>query len=117
MRWSAVSNFNAGTTGLTPASIVANTSGTITINATPTAGRRIHVSRSGIVDAIGATLNKTYTVTVNPALTITAAIPQGTAGHSVSANAVGASAERRRTPRFNVTGFRRWGTNGPEARR
>ena len=99
----AVSNFNAGNTGLTPASIVANTTGTITINATPTAAG-VFTFTVSIVDAIGATLNKTYTVTVNPALTISATIPQGTAGiaYLQMLSVLGGT-----TPytTFNVTGF------------
>ena len=98
-----ITGFNAGTTGLTISSITTNTSaGTITINGTPTGGT--FTFTANVVDALGATLTKTYTVTINPALTITPSLPQGTAGVSYlhTITLTGGS-----TPytTFSVTGF------------
>jgi streptogramin lyase len=75
----AVNNFNGGTTGMTVGNIAANTAGAISLNGIPTAAGTITFAVN-VVDAIGAVLNKTYTITINPALSITPSLPQGTAG-------------------------------------
>jgi streptogramin lyase len=75
-----VSGLNAGKTGLTSANITTSaTAATVTINGTPTAAGTLTFTVN-VVDAIGAVLNKTYTVTINQGLAITPSLPQGTVG-------------------------------------
>ncbi|HZZ79365.1 MAG TPA: putative Ig domain-containing protein [Gemmataceae bacterium] len=74
-----VTNLSTGTTGLTPGSFNADVSaGTVTIHGTPLASGVIKFTVS-VTDAIGATLTKSYTITINAGLSSTAALPQGTA--------------------------------------
>jgi hypothetical protein len=76
----AVSNLNAGTTGLTPASIVANAAaGTFTVSAVPSAGGTATFTVT-VTDSAGTTVTRDFTLTVKPALAITPSLPQGTAG-------------------------------------
>ena len=77
-----VSPFNAGATGLTLAAVTINgAAGTITIDATPAAAGTLTFTVN-VVDSIGATLTKAYTVLINPGLAMTPSLPQGTAGMS-----------------------------------
>ena len=100
----SVASFSAGTTGLVPTDVIPNAAaGTFTVNGTPTAAGTFTFTVN-IVDAIGAPLTKTYTVKINPPLTITSSLPQGTAGvnyHQIITVAGGS------TPYllFNITGF------------
>jgi streptogramin lyase len=108
-----VTNFSAGTTGLTAANITTNaTAGTFTISGTPLAAGSITFT-ANVTDAIGAVLTKTYIITINPALTITPSLPQGTAGTSYvhTITVLGGT-----TPytTFSVTGFSA-GTTGLSA--
>ncbi|MSQ94280.1 MAG: hypothetical protein EXR98_06955 [Gemmataceae bacterium] len=98
------SNFVPGTTGLTVGALTANAAaGTITINGTPTAaGAATFLAH--VVDADGAVLNKTYTITINPALTITPFIPQGTAGASYHRTITVAGGSKPYTT-FTISGF------------
>jgi streptogramin lyase len=104
-----VTNFNPGATGLTASNFTASAgAGTITISGTPTAAGTFSFT-ANVLDALGAPLTKTYTVTVNPALTITPSLPQGTAGtlysHTIT---VGGGSTPYTT--FNVTKFNAGGT-------
>jgi hypothetical protein len=75
-----VSNFSAGTTGLTAGAVQTNTAaGTVTIKGTPTAAGTVTFTVN-VADAIGAALSKQYTLTINPGLALTPALPKGTAG-------------------------------------
>jgi large repetitive protein len=76
----AVSKFSAGATGLTLANLALNAkTATIAVTGTPTAAGTASFTVN-VVDAIGAVLNKTFTLTINRPLTITPSLPQGTAG-------------------------------------
>jgi streptogramin lyase len=108
-----VTGFSAGTTGLTSGSITTNaTAGTFTINGTPLAAGAFTFT-AAVTDSIGAVLNKTYTVTINPALTITPTLPQGTAGASYLHTITVAGGSTPYTT-FTVTGFSA-GTTGLSA--
>jgi large repetitive protein len=99
-----VTGFTAGTTGLTAANITTDVgTGTFTINGTPTAAGTFSFV-ANVADAGGATLTKPYTVTINPALTITPALPQGTAGASYHQTITVAGGSKP-YPTFTVTGF------------
>ena len=74
----AVSGFSGGTTGITAGEITANAAaGTFTISGTPTAGGTVTFTVN-VVDTAGAALTENYTLTINPPLTITSALPYGT---------------------------------------
>jgi hypothetical protein len=62
-----ISNFNAGTTGLTPAAITTNTSGTITLSGTPTGAGTLTFT-ANVTDTAGAMVSQNFTLTVNAAL-------------------------------------------------
>lgn len=83
----SVTDFSGGTTGLTSSAVTTSTSGsgasttyTVTVSGTPAASgsASFHVN---ITDGIGVTLTESYTLTVNPAMTITASpLPSGDVG-------------------------------------
>ena len=75
----------------------------MTINGTPTAAGSVTFTVN-VVDAIGAVLNKTYTVTINPALTITPSLPAGTAGASYHQTLTVTGGSKPYTT-FTITGF------------
>ncbi len=78
----SVSHFSAGATGLTLSNVKINpATAAVTINGTPTAAGSVTFTVN-VIDAIGAVSNKTYTVTINPAPSITPSLPAGTAGAS-----------------------------------
>ncbi len=78
----AVSGFSGGATGLTTGNVSTSTAAaTVTLAGTPTAAGTVTFTVN-VVDAVGAVLNKTYTVTINPTLALTGALPPGTAGAS-----------------------------------
>ena len=91
-----ISNFNAGTTGLTSAAITPNLSaGTITISGTPTGAGSLSFT-ANLADAAGAMFSQVYNLTVNAALAVPVMQPQpsfasGTAC-TVSWNAVAGAA-------------------------
>ena len=100
----AVSNFNTVATGLTPSNLTTNAAaGTVTISGTPSAAGTITFTVN-VVDAIGAPLNKTYTITINPPLSITSALPQGTAGAAYHQTITVAGGSKPYMT-FTVTGF------------
>jgi streptogramin lyase len=104
-----VTGFNAGTTGLTAANITTDIgAGTFTINGTPTAAGTFSFV-ANVVDAGGQTLTKTYTVTINPALTITPSLPQGTAGATYHQTITVAGGSKPYAT-LTVTGFSAGGT-------
>jgi streptogramin lyase len=104
-----VTNFNVGATGLTPANIATNlAAGTITINGTPLAAGTI-TFMANVTDSSGAVLNQAYTVKINPALTITPSLPQGTAGFSYHQTLTVTGGTTPYTT-FTVTGFSAAGT-------
>jgi streptogramin lyase len=104
-----VTNFNPGATGLTVSDFTASAgAGTITISGTPTAAGTFSFT-ANVMDAIGAPLTKTYTVMVNPALTITPSLPQGTAGTLYNHTITIAGGSTPYTT-FGVTGFSAGGT-------
>jgi large repetitive protein len=77
-----ISNYSGGGTGLALGNITTNAaSGTVRINGTPTAAGTITFTVN-VVDAIGATLHRTYTLTIKPGLTITSSLPGGAVGTS-----------------------------------
>ena len=63
----SISNFNAGTTGLTSTAITTNTAGTVTLSGTPTAAGSLSFTVN-VTDTAGATASANYTLTVNAAL-------------------------------------------------
>lgn len=99
-----ITGFSGGTTGLTAADITASpTAGTFTIDGTPTAAGKVTFT-ANVTDAIGAVLSKTYTVTINPPLAITANLPQGTAD-AVYQHAISVTGGSTPYTTFSVTGF------------
>ena len=73
----AVSGFSGGATGLTTGNVSTSTAAaTVTLDGTPTAAGTVTFTVN-VVDAVGAVLNKTYTVTINPTLALTAALRLG----------------------------------------
>lgn len=77
----SVTGFTGGGTGLTSGAITTNAgAGTVVITGTPTSGGTVSFTVN-VVDSVGTTLTKNYTITVNPALTISpTTLPPTTAG-------------------------------------
>jgi autotransporter-associated beta strand protein len=100
-----ISGFSGGTTGLTAASVTTNAgTGTVSISGTPSAGGTVSFTVN-VIDSVGASLSKTYTITINPALGIApTTLPAGdaTVTYNQTINVTGGS-----TPytTFNVSGF------------
>jgi len=100
----AVKNFSAGTTGLTIANVTVDTAAaTVTVAGTPTAAGTVTFLVK-VVDANGAVLNQTYSVTINPSLSITSSLPQGTALASYDRTITVAGGSKPYTD-LTVTGF------------
>jgi hypothetical protein len=73
-----IENFNAGGTGLTAQQIVADASkGTVVINGTPAASGTASFTLS-VVDSIGATISRDYTIAVNMRPSVSLVTPTGT---------------------------------------
>ena len=72
-----VTGFSAGTTGLSVPAVDSN-AGTFTISGTPTAGTVAFTLN--VVDANGGSASQSYSITVNPPVTLTASLPDSTVG-------------------------------------
>ena len=76
----SVTHFSAGGTGLTAGDItVLPITGAVQINGTPTAAGAATFTVS-VVDGVGTSVTKSYTITVNPALAVKGTLPDATAG-------------------------------------
>lgn len=65
-----ISNFNAGSTGLTSAAVTANASaGTVVVSGTATAAGTLSFT-ANVTDTAGATVSQNFTLTVNAALNV-----------------------------------------------
>ena len=104
-----VTAFSAGTTGLTLANVtIQPANGTIVLDGTPTVAGTLTFT-ANIADSIGAILSKTFTIKINPALSITPSLPQGTAGASYHQIITVAGGSTPYTT-FSITGFSAGGT-------
>ncbi len=108
-----VGQFNGGGTGLTMGNVKINTAGAaVTIDGTPTAAGTVSFNVNA-VDSIGAVVNKTYTITINPGLTMTPSLAQGTLGTNYHQTITIAGGSTPYTT-FTITGFSA-GTTGLSA--
>ena len=101
----SVSGFSAGTTGLTAANLTTNAAaGTVVLNGTPTAAGTASFTVN-VTDTPGDSLAKTYTLTVNPALSIAPATLAGATAGTATNQTITVSNGTKPYTTFNVSGF------------
>ena len=101
----SISGFSAGTTGLTAANLTTDaTAGTVVLSGTPRAAGTASFTVN-VTDTVGAILAKTYSLTVNPGLSIApAALADATAGRATNQTITVSGGSKPYTT-FTISGF------------